>query len=211
MAQRLKPTKITAVAFCEQGASYDHETGDGAHLTLFKSAEDTMQNDTVYQRIAKAAAARYATLPTATAIAKFCTETAEGRRLYAEHSRQVSGGSSTPVSIAASAPVAITKHDATRKLGAVVDVLVEKACMSPVQAWPLAAAMFPQIAASYAGHGALVRKAQPTAEQLLNELAAYYADIQQGLHRVADVRAAELTGNERRDLVAALLNAFNNS
>lgn len=39
MPTKLRKLKITHVAVCRQGANYDADTGDGAHILLFKSAE----------------------------------------------------------------------------------------------------------------------------------------------------------------------------
>ena len=39
MPTRLRKLKITRVAVCQQGANYDVESGEGAHILLFKSAD----------------------------------------------------------------------------------------------------------------------------------------------------------------------------
>jgi hypothetical protein len=41
MPTKLRKLKITSVAVCHQGANYDDATGEGAHILLFKSHEET--------------------------------------------------------------------------------------------------------------------------------------------------------------------------
>jgi len=45
MPTRLRKLKITSVAVCPQGANYDTETGEGAHILLFKSADAEVGTD----------------------------------------------------------------------------------------------------------------------------------------------------------------------
>jgi hypothetical protein len=42
MPTKLRKLKITRVAVCQQGANYDEETGEGAHILLFKSQEQPL-------------------------------------------------------------------------------------------------------------------------------------------------------------------------
>jgi hypothetical protein len=42
---KLRKLKITRVAVCEQGANYDIESGEGAHILLFKSEPPTTKQD----------------------------------------------------------------------------------------------------------------------------------------------------------------------
>jgi hypothetical protein len=45
MPTRLRKLKITRVAVCPQGANYDPETGEGAHILLFKAADPALKQD----------------------------------------------------------------------------------------------------------------------------------------------------------------------
>ena len=47
MPSKLRKLKITHVAVCEQGANYDLDTGEGAHILLFKSADVAKQDPAV--------------------------------------------------------------------------------------------------------------------------------------------------------------------
>jgi hypothetical protein len=183
------PTKVVnleldEVSFVLNGANPE------AHIRLFKR-DDTAPTGRPSERFVAKAIAAHPTLPVDQAIETFKrAHEAE----YAHVQRQTANGTDEPFTAPTAASV-LKRSDAERRVLKAADVLATAGVVPTVeQGTALALRLF--------------GKGTPTADSLLRELAAYFAETRDRLRHVADERAAAAIAGQQRELVAALLNTF---